>query len=276
MAFKERSILPGFGLTMGFTVFYLCLLVLIPLSTLFIKSAAVGWDKYLAIISHPRALASYRLSFGASLIASVLNICFGFVVAWVLVRYRFPAKKFMDALVDVPFALPTAVAGISLTMIYAPTGWIGKWLLPAGIKTAYSPLGVVIALIFISLPFAVRTIEPVLQEIEKESEEAAASLGANRWQIFSRVIFPAVLPAVLTGFALCFARALGEYGSIVFISGNMPFKTEIAPFLIVTKLEQYDYSGATAIGSVMLVASFLLLFTINGLQWWSRKVRGMK
>ncbi|MCM8774797.1 MAG: sulfate ABC transporter permease subunit CysT [Candidatus Omnitrophica bacterium] len=273
---KERSIIPGFGLTLGYTLLYLSLIVLIPLSTLFIKSATLGFKDFWTVISAPRVVSAYKLSFGASFFAASINVIFGFIVAWVLVRYQFPFKKLMDAFVDIPFALPTAVAGISLTAIYSPSGWIGKYLNFIGIKSAYSPLGIVIALTFISLPFVVRTLQPVIQELDKEMEEAAASLGASRWQIFIRVLFPVCIPATLTGFILSFARALGEYGSIVFISGNMPFKTEIVPLLIVTKLEQYDYAGATAVAAVMLLVSFCLLFTTNCLQWWSRKVQGMR
>lgn len=272
---KERTLLPGFGITMGFTLFYLGLMILLPLSMLFLKSASLGFKQVLEIVSAPRALAAFRLSFGAAFLAASVNVVFGFIVAWVLARYRFPGKKVLDAFVDVPFALPTAVAGISLTTIYGPHGWIGKGLGELGIRAAYAPLGIVIALTFVSLPFVVRTLEPVIQELDKEMEEAAASLGARPWQIFRRVIFPACVPALLTGFVLSFARGLGEYGSIVFISGNMPFRTEIVPLLIATKLEQYDYAGATGVASVMLLASFLLLFITNGLQWWSRKVQGM-
>jgi len=273
---KERSILPGFGLTLGFSVFYLTAVALIPLSTLFFKTATLDAGRFWALVSAPRALAAFRVSFGTSLAAALMNTLFGFIVAWVLVRYHFPGKKFLDALVDVPFALPTAVAGIALTSLYAPNGWLGKPLDALGISSAYSRLGIVLALMFVSLPFMVRTLEPVLLDIDSDMEEAAASLGAGRWQIFSRIIFPACVPATLTGFALCFARSLGEYGSIVFISGNMPFKTEIIPLLIVTKLEQYDYGGATAIAVSVLMISFLLLWIIHGLQWWSRRAQGMK
>ncbi|HEX8833725.1 MAG TPA: sulfate ABC transporter permease subunit CysT [Abditibacteriaceae bacterium] len=268
---KEHSVLPGFGLSMGYTLVYLSLLVLIPLSLLFFKATSLGWDHLWAAVTAPRAVASYKLTIGASLIASLVNVVFGLLVAWVLVRYTFPGRGIVDAIIDLPFALPTAVGGIALTTAYAPNGWIGRYLEPHGIKAAYSPLGIVIALIFIGLPFVVRTVQPVLQELDAQVEEAAATLGANRWQIFRRVLFPHVLPAVLTGFALAFARSLGEYGSVVFISGNMPMKTEITPLLIVTKLEQYDYAGATGIAVVMLLASFLLLLFINGLQHWSSK-----
>ena len=271
MRIKRRSVLPGFGLTMGFTLFYLSLIVLIPLSALVLKSATVSWTEFWATVTQARVLASYRLSFGASLTAALINAVFGFVVAWVLVRYHFPGKRFVDALVDLPFALPTAVAGIALTSIYASHGWMGRLLEPWGIHVAFAPLGVIIALTFIGLPFVVRTLEPVLADIDTAVEEAAASLGARRWQTIARVILPELWPAVLTGFALAFARALGEYGSVVFISGNMPMRTEIAPLLIIIKLEQYDYAGATAVAVVMLAASFLLLLIINLLQWWSRR-----
>lgn len=266
---KQKSILPGFGLTLGFTILYLSLLVLIPLSATFLKASSLSWAQFWHIVSSPRAVASYRLSFGASFIGAAINLFFGVLVAWVLVRYRFPGRRLLDAMVDLPFALPTAVAGIALTTIYAKNGWVGHYLDQLGIKAAYSPLGVVIALTFIGLPFVVRTVQPVLEDLDREVEEAAASLGANRWQTFSRVIVPAILPATLTGFALAFARAVGEYGSVVFISGNMPMHTEITPLLIITKLEQYDYAGATAIAVVMLVVSFTLLLAINLLQKWS-------
>ena len=271
LSLKQRSVLPGFGLTMGFTLLYLSLIVLIPLSATFLKTAAMSWSQFWSTVTEPRALASYRLSFGASLIGAAINMVFGMLAAWVLVRYSFPGKLIVDALVDLPFALPTAVAGITLTAIFARNGWIGSHLEPLGIKVAFTPLGVVVALTFIGLPFVVRTVQPVLQDLDAEIEEAAASLGASRWQTVTRVILPALLPALLTGFALAFARAVGEYGSVIFISGNMPMRTEITPLLIVTKLEQYDYAGATAIGVVMLVMSFALLFIINLLQWWSRK-----
>ncbi len=268
---KHRKVLPGFGIAMGFTLLYLSLIVLIPLSGTFLKTATLSWAQFWSIVTEPRVLASYRLSFGASLIGAMINAVFGLLAAWVLVRYRFPGKRIVDALVDLPFALPTAVAGITLTTIFASNGWIGQYLEPLGIKVAFTPLGVVIALTFIGLPFVVRTVQPVLQDLDAEIEEAAASLGADRWQTFTRVILPVVLPALLTGFTLAFARALGEYGSVVFISGNMPMRTEITTLLIITKLEQYDYAGATAIAVVMLVSSFVLLLTINLLQWWSRK-----
>jgi sulfate transport system permease protein len=271
LSLKQRSVLPGFGLTMGFTLLYLSLIVLIPLSATFLKTAAMSWGQFWSTVTEPRALASYRLSFGASLIGAAINMVFGMLAAWVLVRYSFPGKRVVDAMVDLPFALPTAVAGITLTAVFARSGWIGSHLEPLGIKVAFTPLGVVVALTFIGLPFVVRTVQPVLQDLDAEIEEAAASLGASRWQTVTRVILPALLPALLTGFALAFARAVGEYGSVIFISGNMPMLTEITPLLIVTKLEQYDYAGATAIGVVMLVMSFALLFIINLLQWWSRK-----
>jgi sulfate transport system permease protein len=269
LALKQRSILPGFGLAMGFTLLYLSLIVLIPLSAVFLKSATVGWERFWQTVTDPRVLASYRLTFGASLIGATINAFFGLLVAWVLVRYSFPGKRIVDALVDLPFALPTAVAGIALTTIYSGRGWLGAPLESLGVKAAYSRLGVVIALTFIGLPFVVRTVQPVLEDLDKEVEEAAASLGANRWQTFTRIILPVLLPALLTGFALAFARAVGEYGSVIFISGNMPMRTEITPLLIVTKLEQYDYAGATAIAVVMLVVSFAMLLVINLLQWWS-------
>lgn len=271
LAFKQRSILPGFGLAMGFTLLYLSLIVLIPLSGTFLKSATLTWGQFWDTVTAPRVLASYRLSFGASLIAALINAVFGLLVVWVLVRYRFPGKRLVDALVDLPFALPTAVAGIALTAVYAQNGWFGRWLDPLGIKVAFTPLGVVVALTFIGLPFVVRTVQPVLEDLDKEIEEAAASLGANRWQTITRVIFPTLWPAVLTGFALALARAVGEYGSVIFIAGNMPMVSEITPLLIMTKLEQYDYAGATAIAVAMLVASFALLLLINLLQYWSRK-----
>jgi len=266
--FKQRSILPGFGLSLGFTILYLSLIVLIPLSATFLKTSSLTWAQFWHVVTAPRALASYRLSFGASAIAAFINLVFGLLVAWVLVRYSFPGRRLLDSLVDLPFALPTAVAGIALTAIYSTNGWIGHYLQPLGIKAAYSRLGVVIALTFTGLPFVVRTVQPVLEDLDKEMEEAAASLGAGRWQTIRRVLFPAVMPAALTGFAMAFARAVGEYGSVVFISGNMPMRTEITPLLIITKLEQYDYAGATAIAVVMLIVSFALLLTINLLQVW--------
>src|SRR2546427_8927453 len=267
--FKKRSNLPGFGLALGYTVLYLSLIVLIPLAARFLKASSLSWQQFWHIAASSRAVASYRLTFGASLIGALINLVFGVLVAWVLVRYRFPGKRLFDSLVDLPFALPTAVAGIALTAIYSSNGWIGQYLQPLGIKAAYSQLGVVIALTFTGLPFVVRTVQPVLEDLDKASEEAAASLGADRWQTITRVLLPAIMPAALTGFTMAFARAVGEYGSVVFISGNMPMRTEITPLLIITKLEQYDYAGATAIAAVMLVASFGLLLAINLLQAWS-------
>ena len=269
-AFRSHSILPGFGLTMGFTVFYLSLIVLIPLGATFLKTFSAGWGHFWETVTGARALASYRLSIGASLIAAAINSVLGLLAAWVLVRYEFPGKRIVDALVDLPFALPTAVAGITLTAMFAGNGWVGSWLEPLGIKIAFTWLGVVVALTFIGLPFVVRTVQPVLQELDPEFEEAAATLGADRWQSLKRVVFPELFPALLTGFALAFARAVGEYGSVIFISGNMPMRTEITPLLIVTKLSQYDYAGATALAVATLMMSFVLLFLINLLQWWSR------
>ena len=269
MVLKQRSILPGFGLAMGFTLVYLSLIVLIPLAALFLRTTTLSWSEFWTTVTAPRVVASYQLSFGASLVAALINAVFGFLIAWVLVRYSFPGKRIFDAVVDLPFALPTAVAGISLTSLFVKTGWIGQFLEPWGIRVAFTPLGVTAALIFIGLPFVVRTVQPVLEDLDAELEEAAASLGANRWQTFTRVLLPVVFPALLTGFALAFARALGEYGSVVFISGNMPMRTEITPLLIITKLEQYDYAGATAVAVVMLVASFILMLLINLLQRWS-------
>jgi sulfate transport system permease protein len=268
---RRHSVLPGFGLAMGFTLLYVSLIVLLPLSAAVLKAASVSGATFWATVTSPRVLASYRLSFGASVASALVNMVFGLLIAWVLVRYHFPGRRLVDALVDLPFALPTAVAGIALTAVYSQEGWIGRHLRPFGIKAAFSPLGIVIALTFIGLPFVVRTVQPVLQDLDIELEEAAASLGASRWHTWSRVIAPMLLPAVLSGFALAFGRALGEYGSVVFISGNMPMRTEITPLLIITKLEQYDYAGATGIAVVMLAASFVLLLTINGLQWWSRR-----
>jgi len=273
LAFKQHSVLPGFGLTLGCTVLYLSLVVLVPLSLLFFRSASLPAAQFWHAVSEPRVVASYKLTFGASLVAAVVNVVFGFIVAWSLVRYRFPGRQLLDALIDLPFALPTAVSGIALTAIFAKTGWLGQFFYPLGIQTAFSPLGVTIALTFIGLPFVVRPLQPALEELDAEVEEAAASLGASRWQTFYRVIVPSVLPALLTGFALAFARALGEYGSVVFISGNKALQTEITSLLIITKLEQYDYAGATAIASVMLVASFAILLGINTLQWWAGRGR---
>lgn len=272
---KERSVLPGFGITLGFTLVYLSLMVLIPLSTVVLKTTTLRWDQFWSTVTDPQVVAAYRLSFGASLVAALVNGVFGVLVAWVLARYSFPGKRLIDGLVDLPFALPTAVAGIALTAVYSPNGWIGQYLEPRGIKVAFAPLGVVIALIFIGLPFVVRTVQPVLEDIDHELEEAASSLGASRFQTFRRVILPLLMPAVLSGFALSFARAVGEYGSVVFISGNLPMKTEIAPLLIISKLEQYNYAGATAIALVMLAASFLMLLVINVLQWWGTRRNGL-
>ena len=265
---RKRSVIPGFGLTLGFTLFYLTLLVLIPLSALVFKSSSLSWATFWSTVSSPRVLAAYRLSFGTAFAAATVNAIFGLLLAWVLVRYTFIGRRIIDALVDLPFALPTAVAGITLTALFAPNGWVGKPLQALGIDVAYTPLGITIALVFIGLPFVVRTVQPVLEDLETDCEEAAAMLGASRWQTLRGVVFPELVPALLTGFALAFARATGEYGSIVFISGNMPMKTEIAPLLIVSKLEQYDYAGATAIAVVMLAISFTLLLVINLLQWW--------
>lgn len=266
---RQHSVLPGFGLTLGYALLYLGLIVLLPLAALLWKVAGMSWADFWQSVSNPRVMASYKLTFGASFAAATVNAIFGFIVAWTLVRYEFFGKRLIDAMVDLPFALPTAVSGIALTAIYSDTGWIGQYLAPLGIKAAFSPLGITIALIFIGLPFVVRTLQPALQDLQREHEEAAASLGASRWQTFLKVILPAVFPALLTGFSLSFARALGEYGSVVFISGNMPMKTEITTLLIVTKLEQFDVAGATAIATVMLFASFALLLAINLLQWWS-------
>jgi sulfate/thiosulfate transport system permease protein len=266
---KQPSVLPGFGLTLGFALFYFSLIVLIPLSGLFVRTSTLSWEQFWDIVTNPRATASYHLTFGASLIGALINGVFGSIIAWVLVRYRFSGRSLVDALVDLPFALPTAVAGITLTAIYAPNGWIGRYLEPLGIKVAFTPLGVLIALTFIGLPFVVRTVQPVLQDLDKEVEEAATTLGADRWQIFRAVIVPELWPALLTGIAMAFARAVGEYGSVIFIAGNMPLQSEITPLLIMTKLEQYDYSGATALGVVMLAVSFVLALAINLLQWWS-------
>jgi sulfate/thiosulfate transport system permease protein len=270
----SRRVLPGFGLTLGYTLGYLSLIVLVPLTAVLLKTATLSWPQFWSIVSAPRAVASYKLSFGASLLAAAINAVFGLMLAWSLVRYSFPGKRLIDALVDLPFALPTAVAGISLTAIYAGNGWLGQYLEPLGIKIAFAPAGILVALVFIGLPFVVRTVQPILEDLEVELEEAAASLGANRWETFSRVVFPLVLPALLTGFALAFARAVGEYGSVIFIAGNLPMISEITPLIIITKLEQYDYVGATAIASVMLLASFILLFIINALQAWTARRTG--
>jgi sulfate transport system permease protein len=268
---RKKSVLPGFGLSLGYTMVYLTLIVLIPLAGTFLKTSSMSWGQFWDTVTSSRVLASYKLTFGASFLAALVNLVFGLLVSWVLVRYEFPGRRVVDALVDLPFALPTAVAGIALTAVYSTNGWIGSRLEPLGIKVAFTPLGVWLALTFIGLPFVVRTVQPVLEDMEPELEEAAASLGATRWQTFHRVILPMLYPPLLTGFALSFARALGEYGSVVFISGNMPMKTEITPLLIITKLEQYDYAGATAIAVVMLVTSFVLLLSINVLQWWGSR-----
>ncbi len=271
---RPRRVLPGFGLSLGVTVLYLSLLVLIPLSATFFKSATLGWKTFWTTVTDPEVVAAYKLSFGASLAAAAINLVFGLLVAWVLARYRFPGRRLVDGLVDLPFALPTSVAGIALTTVYAQNGWIGRHLEPHHIKVAFTPLGVIVALTFISLPFVVRTVQPVLEDLDLEVEEAAASLGASRWQTLRRVIFPVLAPAALTGFALAFARALGEYGSVVFISGNLPMHTEIVPYLIMSKLDEFDYPGATAIAVVMLVASFVLLLLINVLQAFTRRRLG--
>jgi sulfate/thiosulfate transport system permease protein len=264
-----RRVMPGFNLALGYTIGYLSLIVLIPLAAVFLKASTLSFEQFWKIISAPSAVASYKLSFGAALLAAAINVVFGMMLAWSLVRYTFPGRKIVDALVDLPFALPTAVAGISLTALYAKNGWIGQYLEPLGIKIAFTPTGILIALIFIGLPFVVRTVQPVLEDLELEYEEAAASLGASRWQAFRYVVFPALLPALLTGFALAFARGVGEYGSVIFIAGNIPMVSEITPLIIITKLEAYDVKGATAIAVVMLVVSFILLFVINALQAWN-------
>ena len=268
--------LPGFRSTLGITLLYLSLVALIPLAAVFLKSAGHGWDAFWTAATAPRVMASYRLTFGASFAAAAINLAFGFILAWCLVRYEFPGRKLVDALVDLPFAMPTAVAGIALTALYARDGWVGRWLEPLGVKVAFTPLGVLVALVFIGLPFVVRTVQPVLENLETELEEAAASLGADRWSTFRRVLLPMLLPALLTGFALAFARAIGEYGSVIFIAGNIPLVSEITPLLIVAKLEQYDYVGATAIAAVLLACSFVLLFAINGLQAWSARHNGLE
>jgi sulfate transport system permease protein len=273
-AFRKPSVIPGFGLTLGFTIVYLTLIILIPLAGIAWRSADLGWNDFWAIASDPRVIKALQISFGASLAAAIVNTVFGMIVAWVLVRYRFPGRRILDAAVDLPFALPTAVAGISLAAIYAPNGWIGQFLAPLGIKVAFTPLGIVVALIFIGLPFVVRTVQPVMEEIDREVEEAAATLGASRFQTVFRIILPGLAPAMLTGFALAFARAVGEYGSVIFIAGNIPYVSEIAPLLIVIKLEEFNYAGATAIAAVMLVLSFVMLFLINLIQAWSRRRYG--
>ncbi len=268
---RQNNVLPGFGITLGFTIFYLSVIVLIPLSALVFRTMGLTWGEFISTVTAPRVMASYKVTFGAAIIAAGINAIFGVLVAWVLVRYRFPGRKIVDALVDLPFALPTAVAGITLATIYSSNGWVGRYLEPFGIKVAFTPLGITLAMTFIGLPFVVRTVQPVIEEIEVELEEAAACLGASRWQTLSRVIFPVLLPSILTGFALSFARGVGEYGSIIFIAGNMPMVSEITPLLIITKLEQFDYRGATAIACVMLLTSFLMLMVVNLLQKWSRR-----
>ena len=268
---NRKSIIPGFGLTMGFTLAWLSLIVLIPLSALFLRAAGLGWSEFLAVGFSPRAMAAYRISFGTALAAAVVNAGFGLLTAWVFVRYDFPGKRLLNAMIDLPFALPTAVAGIALTALYSPNGWVGQFLAPLGVKVAYTPIGITIALIFIGLPFIVRSVEPVLADLSLDVEEAALSLGARPRQVFLRVILPAITPALLTGFALALARGIGEYGSVIFIAGNMPFKSEIAPLLIVTELEQFEYPAATAIATVVLLASFAMLFLINAIQAWSRR-----
>lgn len=270
---KEPSVLPGFGITLGITLAYLSLIVLIPLSGLFMTTAQVSFEEFWKTVTSPRVMNAYRVTFGASLLAAFINVFFGLIVTWVLVRYKFYGKRIMDAMVDLPFALPTAVAGIALTVLYSPRGWIGRYFEPLGIKIAFTPIGITIALVFIGLPFVVRTVQPVLEDMNREYEEAAVSLGATRWQTFYRVILPELTPALMTGFAMALARALGEYGSVIFIAGNMPGVSEIVPLIIITKLEQYDYTGATSIAVVMLLASFLMLFAINLLQTWSRRRR---
>ncbi|USP41370.1 MULTISPECIES: sulfate ABC transporter permease subunit CysT [Acinetobacter] len=272
---SQRSrVLPGFGLSLGFTLAYVSFIVLIPLAAVFIKSFGIGWDGLWEILTSERILKSLQLSFSSALIAAFINVVFGLLLAWCLVRYNFPGKRLVDALVDLPFALPTAVAGIALTSLYAPTGWIGQYLEPLGIQVAYSPIGITLALVFIGIPFIVRTVQPVLSDIETELEEAASALGANRWQTITKIILPILLPALFTGFALAFARGVGEYGSVIFIAGNQPFKTEIAPLMIISRLEEYDYAGATTIAAVMLVLSFIILFAINLLQAWANRRTG--
>ena len=272
---RSKQVLPGFGLTLGYTLLYLSIIVLIPLVALLTKTFSLTWVQFWEAVAAPRVLAAYKLTFGASLLAACVNLVFGLLIAWVLVRYQFPGKKIADALVDLPFALPTAVAGISLTALLAGNGWVGRYLEPLGIELAFRPGGVVVALIFIGLPFVVRTVQPVLEDAEKELEEAATSLGASRWQIFTKVILPSITPALLTGFAMAFARALGEYGSVIFIAGNVPMVSEITPLIIIGKLEQYDFAGATAVAVVMLVIAFVMLLVINVLQAWQRRHAGM-
>jgi sulfate transport system permease protein len=272
--FRRPSVIPGFGLTLGFSLVYLTLIILIPLSGLAWRSAALGWTDFWAIATDPRTMKALEISFGTALAAAAINVVFGTIVAWVLVRYSFPGRRIVDAMVDLPFALPTAVAGIALTTLYAPKGWIGAWLAPLGIKIAYTPAGIIVALIFIGLPFVVRTVEPIIEEIDKEVEEAAATLGASRWHTITRVLFPGLAPAIVTGFALAFARGVGEYGSVIFIAGNLPNVSEIAPLLIIIRLEEFNYPAATAIAAIMLVISFVMLLIINLLQAWSRKRYG--
>ncbi|MEO4174694.1 sulfate ABC transporter permease subunit CysT [Acinetobacter pittii] len=272
---SQRSrVLPGFGLSLGFTLAYVSFIVFIPLAAVFIKSFGIGWDGLWEILTSERILKSLQLSFSSALIAAFINVVFGLLLAWCLVRYNFPGKRLVDALVDLPFALPTAVAGIALTSLYAPTGWLGQYLEPLGIQVAYTPIGITLALVFIGIPFIVRTVQPVLSDIETELEEAASALGANRWQTITKIILPILLPALFTGFALAFARGVGEYGSVIFIAGNQPFKTEIAPLMIISRLEEYDYAGATTIAAVMLVLSFIILFVINLLQAWANRRTG--
>ena len=272
--FRQPSVIPGFGLTLGFSLAYLTLIILIPLSGLIWRSAALGWTDFWALATDRRTLAALKISFGTALIAAAVNVVFGTLVAWVLVRYRFPGRRVVDAMVDLPFALPTAVAGIALTTLYAPTGWLGKLLMPLGLKVAYTPLGIVVALVFIGLPFVVRTVQPIMEEIDKEVEEAAATLGASRFQIITRVLLPGLAPAIVTGFSLAFARGVGEYGSVIFIAGNLPYVSEIVPLLIVVKLEEYDYAGATGLAAIMLGISFVLLLIINLIQAWARRRTG--
>jgi len=272
--FRAPSVIPGFGLALGFTLTYLTLLVLVPLSALVLRSSSLGWVEFERLALDPRVLAALRLSFGASFFAALINAVFGLLIAWVLVRYDFPGRRFVDAVIDLPFALPTAVAGIALTALYAPNGWVGQFLAPLGIKVAYTPLGIVVALVFVSLPFVVRTVQPVLEEIDAEVEQAAATLGANRFQTVTRVVLPSLMPALLTGFALALARSVGEYGSVIFIAGNIPYVSEIAPLLIVIRLEEFNYGGATAVAALMLAISFLMLLAINLIQAWSRRRYG--
>jgi sulfate transport system permease protein len=271
MSFRSPSILPGFGITLGFSTFFLSAIVLIPLMALVAKAGTMQWSNFVGVLLDPRAVASYRLSFGASLLAAALNVVFGFVIAWTLVRYEFPGRKLIDALIDMPFALPTAVSGIALTAVFAENGWFGQYLAPFGIKVAYTWIGIVVALTLIGLPFVVRSVQPALLEVQRDLEDAAETLGAGRFYVFRRIIFPTVMPALLTGFTMAFARAIGEYGSVIFIAGNLPMKTEITPLLIVIKLEQFDYAGAAALGFIMLVMSFVMLLSINLLQAWGRR-----